>query len=183
MSIAFQDFQFIVSSTSFPNACFLRNAFFLRKHTNQLVFLACVGLSPPCSSFISCYPSRKTYYPANPIHLRRSFSPQFLFYSLSSLAKDLLSRQIPSTCVGLSPPSSSFIPSHPSQKTYYPANPIHLRRSFSFNILFYHFNFSSINILIYIITISVQAFSKYYLLPVFFHPISLDSLSYLYYYI
>ena len=68
-------------------------------------------------------------------------------------------------CVGLSLPISSFIPSHPSRKTYYIANFPSLRRFFSVNILFYHFAFSSTDLLIYIITIIVYAFPKYYLMP------------------
>ena len=187
MSIVSQNFWL------FPDVSFLRNAFFLHKPTKHLVFLACVGISLPVSSLISRPLPGKTYYPANFPSLRRSFSSQFLFYSLSSLSKDLLYCQfplpaqvfllqysllppaiplerptilpIPPPCVGLSLPIFSFTSCYPSRKTYYIANSTSLRRSFSTNILFYHFAFSSTDLLIYIITIIVQAFPKYYLMP------------------
>ena len=109
--------------------------------------------------------SLETYQATCFLNLCRSFFVSFIAYFSPSSWKDLLTCQFPistqvfllpflllspaiprkrptnppilSPCVGLFPPSSSFIPSHPSRKTYYPANPIHLRRSFSANIIFY----------------------------------------------
>ena len=115
MSIVFQNFQL------FPDACFLRNAFFsvnllnilfsqlaqvffllvsllfllipLERPTILPIFPPCVGLSPSSFSFIPSHPSQKTYYPANFPSLRRSFPSHFFYYLLLSLEKDLLSCQ------------------------------------------------------------------------------------------